>query len=168
MKVFATMRESLRLVSNIMGFMVPARNFAILAVAMWIGFIPQSFGSAIILHLGPPSLGGGGTNPLSIPPQVMDTEFVYLTDGNREISIGLVPGLLYGARFGERKGVYVSGGAGFLFNPDLATVGIYSAFGYTSECNSWCFNIEYKQSLGFYAGRLVTPYAVRAGAGYQF
>jgi hypothetical protein len=75
---------------------------------------------------------------------------------------------LYGARFGDRKGLYASLGGGILFNPDMATLGIYSSFGYTSECKSWCFSIEYKQSLGYFAGRPVTPYAVRAGVGYQF
>ena len=113
-------------------------------------------------------MGGGGTNPVSIPPQALDTEFVYVTNSSREITLGLVPGILYGVRFGDRKGPYVSTGAGILFNPDVATIGIYSAFGYTPECKSWCFNIEYKQSLGFYARHLVTPYAVRAGVGYQF
>lgn len=125
-------------------------------------------GSTLFVHLGPPSLGGGGTNPVSIPPQAMDIEAVYVTDRAWEITMGLVPGILYGSRFADSSGFYVSAGGGFLFNPDLATLGIYTAFGYSPPCKPWCFNLEYKQSAGIYAGRMVTPYAVRAGAGYGF
>jgi hypothetical protein len=124
--------------------------------------------SSIALRFGPPSLGGGGTNPLSIPPQAMDMELVYVTSTNKEISFGLVPGILFGARMADRSGLYFSGGGGIIFNPDLATLGVYTAVGYSPACKAWCFEMEYKQSAGPYRGNLVTPYAVRAGAAYRF
>jgi hypothetical protein len=166
MKSLATIRNFRAAIS--FGIRIICSVRMVIGLALCSDLVSQASASTIFLHLGPPSAGGGGTNPLSIPPGVLDTEFVYLTQAKREITVGLIPGILYGARFGEPKGAYVSMGGGLIFNPDVATIGAYSAFGYSGQCNSWCFNIEYKQSVGLYAGRIVTPYAVRAGVGYQF
>lgn len=117
------------------------------------------------LHVGPVSVGAGGSNPISIPPlQVIEYEFVWINAKQRELTIGIVPGLLYGQRFYlSPNGPYVSGGGGLVFDLNGIGPGIYAALGYDLCASVVCFNMEYKKALGLTTRTLIAPYALRIG-----
>ena len=118
----------------------------------------------LTLHLGPAAIGGGGANPLSIPPvNPLEYELVWLTDSHTEWSFGIVPGFLYGYRSAMGYGAYLSLGGGLVINRHGGGPGVYAAFGYSS-CAWFCFNIEYKKAIGILPGMLIDPYAIRLGA----
>ncbi len=123
------------------------------------------YGKSLTVHVGPPSVGAGGSNPLSLPPlNPVEYEVVYLTDAGREWSIGLVPGILYGGRF--QQGIfYVGVGGGLVISANGGGPGIYSSFGLDAG-DRIKFNIEIKQALGIDLGStgIVSPYALRIGA----
>ncbi|MFK7827085.1 MAG: hypothetical protein AB8G05_23280 [Oligoflexales bacterium] len=117
----------------------------------------------VTVHLGPASVGGGGPNPISIPPiNILDYELVWITKNRSEISLSLFPGLFYGYRATMKNGGYISMGGGLVLNIHGFGPGFYSAFGYNS-CGYLCFNVEYKQALGFITGMTISPYALRIG-----
>ncbi|MCB9228590.1 MAG: hypothetical protein H6618_03175 [Deltaproteobacteria bacterium] len=117
----------------------------------------------LTVHVGPVSPGGGGSNPISLPPiNLQEYELVWLTDQHREWSVSLVPGLFYGHRYVMKQGGYVSMGAGLAVSFHGVGPGVYAAFGYTG-CSWFCFNIEYKKALGVLPGMLIQPYAIRMG-----
>ena len=69
-----------------------------------------SVAQAGTLHvlIGPPSLGQGGSNPVSIPPvNPVDWQVSYVNDAQREWVASVVPGLLYGQRF-YKDGLYAA------------------------------------------------------------
>ncbi len=128
-------------------------------------------GGTFMLRLGPPALGNGGPNPLSIPPtSPAEYEFSYLTDKKNEWIFSMSPGLFYGWRNQLNNGLYVSLGPGIAIDANGAALGAYSAFGYDFSCGSagFCFNMEYKQAVGIAGGGLLCPYALRMGFGYKF
>lgn len=117
----------------------------------------------LTVHIGPASVGGGGPNPISIPPiNPLDYEFVWLTENHTEWSLSLFPGLLYGYRAVMQSGGYISAGAGMVLNIHGVGPGFYTAFGF-DHCAWLCFNVEYKQAIGFIPGMLINPYALRIG-----
>lgn len=127
------------------------------------------YASSITAHIGPPALGSGGPNPLSIPPtNPLDYEFIYLTDSKKEIVLGITPGIFYGMREEFQKGFYMSFGGGVVINQAGVGPGIYTAFGFEGFCSYACFNAEYKQALGIRKNSLISPYAIRLGATYRF
>ena len=79
-----------------------------------------------------------------------------------EISVGVFPGIFYGYRAVMKSGGYISLGGGIVNNSNGLTLGAYNAFGY-KKCGYLCFNLEYKQALGLYSGKLLAPYAIRIG-----
>lgn len=127
-------------------------------------FAPESRGD-LLVHIGPAASGGGGTNPISIPPvEVLDYEVVWITPANREYSASFIPGLFYGQRFPFLPGgTYFSIGAGLVVDLNGYGPGIYSAFGYDACAGFICFNAEYKQALGLSLQTILAPYAVRIG-----
>jgi hypothetical protein len=115
--------------------------------------------------VGPPAIGSGGPNPLSIPPlNFREYEVTYVTASKFESNIAITPGLLFGTRFGEARGVYYGLGGGLVLSGNGGGPGVYSSIG-LNVGETYKFNIEYKQALGlvFGSGRLVSPYAVRLG-----
>ncbi|MBI2602771.1 MAG: hypothetical protein HYW48_06935 [Deltaproteobacteria bacterium] len=120
------------------------------------------------LHVGPASSGGGGPNPVSIPPiQVIDYEFIWVTEEKREWSLSIVPGLFYGQRFMLSEGAYVSLGGGLVIDLNGVGPGLYSAFGYDACGSSLCFNVEFRKALGANFRHLMSPYALRVGVTWR-
>lgn len=129
--------------------------------------------STFTIHVGPPSLGTGGSNPLSIPPvNLYEYELEYVTQNDWEANLGLVPGAFFGKRSRSQTGgggTYMSFGGGLAVDANGYGPGIYSSLGY-----DWgkpiSFNIEVKQALGYSVSNnnVISPYAIRMGAAFNF
>lgn len=139
---------------------------------VFIGLIwcQTSFADMIIVNVGPVSLGGGGPNPISIPPlSPVEYAATWLTDNDSEFRLSISPGLFYGVRSpGGEEGIYISAGGGLVLNGNGGGVGVYTAMGWTSTCKTVCFNAEYIAAIGLSGNNTVNPYAIRIGAGYKF
>lgn len=122
--------------------------------------------TTVIARFGPPATGGGGTNPVSLPPTLVDTEISVVTAAKMEINISVCPGILIGKRF-DKDGYYGSGGAGLVITQTGGGVGGYAAIGYETS-GSFKFNADFKQAIGLAASGLLSSYALRIGAGYEF
>jgi hypothetical protein len=143
-----------------------------LLLGAWVAAAPAALAGSMTIHVGPPSVGTGGSNPLSVPPiNPMEYELTYLTDGDYEINAAVTPGLLFGRRShaNGKGGLYVSFGGGLVIDANGSGPGAYSAFGWESA-GKWRFNIEYKQALGydFSKDNVMNPYAVRLGLSFDF
>ena len=116
----------------------------------------------LTVHVGPPSIGNGGSNPISIPPlNPIEYEVVYITKTDREWCFALTPGIFGGMRSEFGKYFYSSFGGGLVINTNGTGPGIYSSIG----ANIQKFNVEFKQALGFNFSdnQLLSPYAIRIG-----
>lgn len=115
----------------------------------------------LTVHIGPPAVGTGGTNPTSIPPiDPLEYEVEWITKGGFESNIGITPGLLFGAR-SRMEHLYVGFGGGLVISANGSGPGCYTSFG----VNAAHFNAEIKQALGFdfEANQVISPYAIRLG-----
>lgn len=131
-------------------------------------FSSSAQASRFTLHIGPPSAGNGGSNPLSIPPvNPIDYEIVYVTKRQREWSLSLIPGILYGTRMWFSPLNYVSLGGGLGMNIQGLGPAMYAAFG-LDWCKALCFNLEYKKALIISSIGLSSAYAIRAGISVDF
>lgn len=119
--------------------------------------------------IGPPSVGAGGANPVSVPPTaVNEWEFVWLTDSKYETTISVFPGLFFGAR-SETGNVYVSFGGGAVIDQNGTGPGCDAAFGFHAG-KTFRFTMELRQAVGFdfSSNTVLNPYAVRIGASLHF
>ena len=126
-------------------------------------------GSALTVRVGPPSIGTGGTNPISIPPlSPIEYEVTYLMESRIEQNYGITPGFLVGWRSPSVKGLYSAAGGGLVISYSGVGPGIYTSFGFETTGN-YRFNIEYKQALGYAIGSqsMISPYAVRLGVTFE-
>jgi hypothetical protein len=122
----------------------------------------------IHLLIGPPSLGQGGSNPVSIPPaNPVDWQFTYVTDQNREWVVSLVPGLLWGQRF-YKGGFYAALGGGLLVTSSGLGLGVDHAYGYESSpfLTRLRYQVEYRQVIGIGSYGWQFPYTFRMGLSY--
>ncbi len=140
---------------------------ALIGLAASLAPTQQARASAIIVKMGPASLGTGGSNPLGIPPSATDLALTYVTDGEFEFNLGL-PGLLFGQRYTRNWGGYIAVGGGVAISANGAGPAAYSAFGLDTGGSTYKFNIEYQQTIGVTSKSLISPYAVRIGAGIWF
>lgn len=125
--------------------------------------------SLLTVHIGPPAIGTGGSNPLSIPPtNPIEYEVSYVSASKFESNISLSPGLLFGYRAGDDRGLYFGMGGGLVISSNGTGPGVYSSVGYHIG-ESIKFNIEFKQALGYAlsSAHLVSPYAIRAGISFE-
>lgn len=128
-------------------------------------FSSQMFAGDWILKLGPPGVGNGGPNPLSIPPvNILDYEVSYLSSGGSEISLSVVPGLLYGVRKIHASGLFAGVGGGYIISVLGSGPGGYYSLGYRSKPKPFGFEVDIKQAYGFGQGSLFAVYALRLGA----
>lgn len=128
----------------------------------------QAFAGALTLRLGPPSLGNGGTNPVGIPPSVVDVDVTWLTESHFEMNFSVVPGLLFGHRMTHDSGLYLSLGGGLIISANGVGLGPYSGFGWEVGNERVRLNAEVKQTLGVSADGLISPYALRLGLVVDF
>lgn len=139
-----------------MGHVVKTTIALLLSAPLW---------GEVTIHVGPPAMGGGGTNPIGIPPtSPVSYEVVYLTPKKTEWVLGIVPGIFWGKRFRASNGSYFSSGLGAVISRNGTGPGFYAAIG-VDMCGWVCFNLEYKKALGLATSSLRTigPYAIRMG-----
>src|SRR5262245_48225507 len=103
----------------------------------------------IALRFGPPAVGGGGPNPVSIPPAASDVGLSYVTDKGLEFNAAAT-GLAVALRDKAQWGGYTSLGGGLTWSINGGGFGPYAAFGVERGCGSWvgCFSAELSQALG--------------------
>ena len=124
----------------------------------------------IIVHVGPPSVGQGGTNPLSVPPiNPIEYEVEWISPRGFEANFGITPGLLFGARTPFSAGLYVGVGGGLVISANGVGPGAYSSFGWNLGKKVF-FNTEFKQAIGIALNnnKLISPYALRVGMGFRW
>ena len=143
----------------------------ILCVAFFLSLTlaaPTAFAGALTVHVGPPGIGSGGANPLSLPPvDIREYEVEYLTSRDFETCLSVSPGIFFGKRtriLGD--GVYVGLGGGIVIDTNGAGPGAYSSIGYNTSGSFIQFNMEVKQAIGIdsKSHKLISPYALRIGA----
>lgn len=130
----------------------------------------QASASQVIFHVGPPSVGQGGTNPLSVPPiNPVEYEFQWISQKGFETNIGVTPGILFGIRSEMPSGLYVSAGGGMVISANGVGPGGYTSFGLNLGKTVF-FNAELKQALGIALGSqsIISPYALRVGMGIRW
>ena len=143
------------------------KQFYFIFLIICVFSVTQILKGDITVHLGPAGVGGGGTNPLSIPPtNPLDYSVIYLTKKNKEWSFSLVPGVFYGQRYKlSQSGAYLSLGGGLVIHLMGMGPGVFSALGHNFCGEKFCFNIEYRSALG-YGRSFFTPYAFRIGVNF--
>ncbi len=122
----------------------------------------------LTVRVGPPALGGGGTNPVSIPPiNPAEYDITYITDSGFESSFSIVPGFLFGQRTKLTDIFYFGGGGGLVISINGTGFGPYAEIGF-SVGESVKFNMEFKQAIAYSSTikSLVSPYALRAGVSF--
>jgi hypothetical protein len=146
------------------------RAAAVAAVGMFLNLASPANAGEIIVHVGPPSVGQGGTNPLSVPPiNPIEYEVQWISPRGFEANFGITPGLLFGARTPFSSGLYVGVGGGLVISANGVGPGAYSSFGWNLGKKIF-FNTEFKQAIGIALNnnKLISPYALRVGMGIRW
>ncbi|MDD9950681.1 MAG: hypothetical protein OXT67_03855 [Zetaproteobacteria bacterium] len=134
---------------------------------LWL-WVEIACGGDLMLKLGPPGVGNGGPNPLSIPPaSLLDYEVSYLSSSDVEYSLSVVPGILVGVRHSNDSGVFAGVGGGLVISGLGSGLGGYYSVGYRSSTRPYAFEIDLKQAFGLGSGQLLTVYALRMGLAWS-
>ncbi len=139
-----------------------------IAVGLWMVGHSQVHAEQLNVLIGPPSLGQGGSNPVSIPPfNPVDWQLTYVTEEQHEWVVSLVPGLLFGQRF-TYENLYAALGAGLLVTSSGLGLGVNHAYGYESKpfLGKFRYQIEYRQVIGVGRYGWQFPYSFRMGVSY--
>lgn len=153
---------------NSINKIIGAASFA--AFSMLLSLASPANAGEIIVHVGPPSVGQGGTNPLSVPPiNPIEYEFQWISPRGFEANVGITPGVLFGARTPFSSGLYVGVGGGLVISANGVGPGAYSSFGWNLGKKIF-FNTEFKQAIGLALNnnKLISPYALRVGMGIRW
>lgn len=121
--------------------------------------------SGFAVRVGPPGIGRGGTNPITLGPT--DWQFEYISDSLLETHLS-VTGIFVGRRHPFSNGAYVSVGGGLPISANGTGLGVYSSFGVDLICGLVCFSAEYQQAVGISGSTIISPYAVRLGISSWF
>lgn len=152
--------------------MKPGRAFPFFLALVLFGMVlfrtTPVWAGSVTLRIGPAAVGGGGPNPVGIPPGPTDVELGYVSKSMYETNIAASPGLLFGKRWLGAQGFYLSGGGGIIVSRNGVGLGGYSAFGGDFGQGTLRFNAEFKQAIGFSSRVLISPYALRVGFSYFF
>ncbi len=146
------------------------RNVSFVVVAFLFSLIQTASAGEIIVHVGPPSVGQGGTNPVSVPPlNPIEYEFQWISPRGFEANVGITPGLLFGARTPFSSGLYLGVGGGLVISGNGVGPGVYSSFGWNCGKKIF-FNTEFKQAIGIalHNNKIISPYALRVGMGLRW
>lgn len=135
----------------------------------WAAALPSTAAAGgLSIRFGPPSIGTGGANPVSIPPGVIDSQLGLVSKSGIEGSLS-VTGLFVGYRHPFAWGGYVSLGGGLAIARLALAPAIYSAFGMDLLCGGWfCWSTEFIQAVGYGGAGLGHPYAFRTGVSTWF
>ncbi len=118
-----------------------------------------------VLRVGPPTLGNGGSNPISL--SAVDWQYVYVSKDSHEINLSISPGFFYGKRYKLSQNFYFGMGPGLVLGANGSGLGGYTAFGFEPSCSksggAWCFSGEFMQALGYTGEGLTAPSALRLG-----
>lgn len=136
-----------------------------LLLLLWAGLAEAKKWDVVI---GPPSIGQGGSNPVSIPPvSPVDWQLSYINEDDREWVFSVVPGLLYGQRW-THENLYAALGGGLLVTTSGLGIGGYHALGMETEPFWEKFRVvfEYRQIVGYASDGPQFPYTVRIGVSY--
>lgn len=142
------------------------RRIAVVTIFCAALSVTPAVAGQLTVHVGPPSVGNGGSNPISIPPvNLYEYEVEYIGNSGNEWNFSVTPGILYGSRSVFAKDYYASFGGGYVINVNGSGPGIYASIG----ANLKWFNMEFKQALGFDfdANRMLSPYAIRVGVTFN-
>ncbi len=142
----------------------------LVAAALLFSLAPAANAGEIIIHVGPPSVGQGGSNPVSVPPiNPIEYEFEWISPRGFEANIGITPGILFGARTPFSSGLYVGVGGGLVISANGVGPGAYSSFGWNLGKKIF-FNTEFKQAIGIALdnNKIISPYALRVGMGFRW
>lgn len=148
------------------------KYLALAACLTWVFCIPSesAFAGRLSALLGPPSLGQGGSNPISVPPaNPLDWQLSWLTDKDQEFMLSVIPGFFYSQRW--RKDQFAIGfGGGLLISANGPGVGLSQSLHWESTpfWTNWRLEAEYRQVIGVTEIGAEFPYAIRFGTGYQF
>lgn len=147
---------------------VGIKGVGALAVALS-AFAPAGFAGELVINVGPPAVGAGGPNPVSIPPiNPAEYQIAYATDHDWETSVSASPGLFFGRK--SRTGsVYVGMGGGLVIDANGSGPGVDASLGYEAG-KGVKFNAELRQAIGYSFGRrtVLSPYAIRLGVAFEF
>jgi hypothetical protein len=124
----------------------------------------EAWAGGVAVRFGPPAVGNGGSNPISIPPAVRDMGLSYVTDKGTEFNLA-VTGLSIALREKAKWGGYTSLGGGLAFDANGGGIGPYAAFGVELGCGTsiGCFSAEFSHALGFGSRYVASPSALRLG-----
>ena len=131
-------------------------SLSVLPAPLWAG--------GFAIRFGPPAIGSGGPNPVSIPPAVSDMGLSYITDKNLEFNFAAT-GLAVAVRDKSSWGGYTSLGGGAAWSVNGGGIGPYAAFGVELGCGGFlgCFSAELSQATGIGSSHMATPTALRLG-----
>ena len=151
------------------GILPLAALLALLAAAA----APTALAGELTVNVGPPSLGSGGSNPVSIPPvSPVEYQLELVSQSGYEGSLAFSPGIFFGKRSWSKgdSGVYVGLGGGYVIDINGAGPGTYASLGYESSGKSFRFNAELKQAAGydFQRKNVLTPYSIKLGMSFVF
>ncbi len=137
-----------------------------LTFALW---GPALLAGSISALIGPPSLGQGGSNPVSIPPaNIIDWQASYRGDQGSEWTLSVIPGLYYGRRWTKER-FSLGVGAGVLISTQGVGLGVYQSVSYQTEpfWKRYHFEAEYRQVIGYVSKGVEFPYSFRIGISYD-
>lgn len=146
------------------------RAFRSSLVILLLSLASPAAASSLEFLIGPPSLGQGGSNPVSIPPvNPFDWQINYVNEQQREMVFSLLPGALYGQRFYLDQ-VYAGLGGGVLLTSGGLGLGLYHAVGFQSGeiMKRFRMHAEYRQIVGIANYGAQFPYTLRLGLSYAF
>ncbi|RZA21052.1 MAG: hypothetical protein EOP10_17265 [Proteobacteria bacterium] len=119
--------------------------------------------------IGPPSLGQGGSNPVSVPPfNAIDWQVHYVTDHDTEFMVSVIPGFFLGKRW-RKDQLSIGFAGGMLISTNGLGVGLSQSLSWESQpfWTNWRFEAEYRQVIGYTVLGAEFPYAIRLGINYE-
>ena len=142
----------------------------IFSLLIYSSLATSAFGQGrVSVLMGPPSMGQGGSNPLSLPPSALDFHASYVTSEQSEFTLSVVPGAFYGKRWLGEHGLRAGFGAGVLLSLFGIGPALYQSVGWESPrlWDKLRLDAEFRQLVGVTEIGLEFPYVLRMGLSYE-